>query len=35
MWNKLPGEAAETNVVDELKRHLDVFQEKRGMQGFL
>lgn len=35
MWNKLPGEAAETKAVHELKRHLDLFQEKRGIRGFL
>lgn len=35
MWNKLLGEAAETKAVHELKRHLDLFQEKREIQGFL
>lgn len=34
MWNKLLGEAAETKIAHELKRHLDLFQEKRGFQGF-
>lgn len=35
MWNKLPGEAAETKAVHELKRHLGLFQEKGGIWGFL